>query len=185
MTLEHRGANTNCDSQTNDAQNSSHERLPEQQQVPWTPQNKITPNSTKCSCHTWDWWDITRQCQCLLQWWSTAVTAVPHRVGAVSILRTSHRSWPLHFSHPTKAELALVRNLYFSPTKYWENNKWIDTLPKSGCSLPNQQVSASETPISKHLSLLLIGRTLCHVSIAQVNTLPWWVGLVVAWQHTL
>lgn len=71
--------------------------------------------------------------------------------------------------------VALVKYLY-SPSELAEKKfKRPETFIRSGFPLLNQQVSASETLNSEHLSSLLIGWTFgaCHVSTSQVNLLQW------------
>lgn len=113
----------------------------------------------KCK-HFWLCWDRNPG-NCLLQRWSTTVTAaVLQRVAALSILRTSQVSCLL--TSPTSEKNWFVfccsrQITVFSVNNYWEKHNWIDTFIRSGFRLLNQQVSASETLISKHLSSLLIG----------------------------
>lgn len=163
MTRDHRVANTNCDSQVNDAQNSSRERLPELQHLLWTP--KITQNSIKWNSHLRLCWDMSPHDSVSVffsggaQLWQQSLTGSSQYPFYARAICTASSFLPppksLFFLSCSSRQICT-----FPRIKYWEKNTWIDTLTRSGCRLPNQQVSASESLISRHLSSLLIRWTL-------------------------
>lgn len=81
---------------------------------------------------------------------------------------------------PPKKSPSMVKALHLSSPS-WDKSWWIDTFIRTGWAPLNQQVSASETLISEHLSARPIGWALAvrHVSVAQVKK-PRWVGPAVA-----
>lgn len=149
---------------------------PGKQQVLWPPQ--ATQSSFEYKCHTFDW--AEREI---------------HRTGSFSYSGGAppwqqsfkeSREYPFyararcpatsHTPPPNNFNFSICCSLHISLNFFgvsWENNTWIDIFIRRGCRLANQQVSASETLTSKHLSSLLIGWTprIRHVSLAQVNPL--------------
>lgn len=88
------------------------------------------------------------------------MTAVLQGVAAVSILRTSQVSCCLTSLTSRQFDfspVALVKYLYYSSAIHGNSTNELTHLYGATFLLLNQQVSASETLISEHLSSLLIG----------------------------
>ncbi len=83
--------------------------------------------------------------------------------------------------------VALLKYLHSFLCNWWEKRKWIDTFIRSGCCLhrpsrfPPPKLSSGSTCPHSWLDELAGSVTWAPT---QAKPLRWWVGLVVAWQHT-
>lgn len=181
MSREYRGANINRDSPSRTACKCSPcERLPGIREALWTLENDPKQFNVQLSHFV-----STMRIKTI----SASSSVVEHNDDS----SPSNSRRGVHFTHEPgvlRRHFSHLRLLFYSCSclhLFWtkEPMNW-QTYKERLSTILNQQVSASETLIWKHLSSLLIGWTpvVRHVSLPQVNILRWWVGFVVAWQQT-